>query len=69
MHVEREPRGRRRPRRAPPARSVDLAQRVAVRLLIGGTVVTLTAVGTYFIAKAESKRLRKVSPSTPPFVT
>eukprot|EP00802_Teleaulax_amphioxeia_P021488 Tamp_21847.p1 GENE.Tamp_21847~~Tamp_21847.p1 ORF type:complete len:176 (+),score=29.71 Tamp_21847:420-947(+) len=27
--------------------------------IIGGTVVSLTAVGTYFIAKAESKRLKK----------
>ena len=42
---------------------------IVIVSLIGGTVVTLTAVGTYFIAKAESKRLRKVSPSTPPFVT
>ena len=26
---------------------------------IGTTVITLTAVGTYFIAKAENKRLKK----------
>lgn len=31
---------------------------------IGGTVITLTAIGTYFIAKAENKRLKKAKKSS-----
>mmetsp|Transcript_4513 Transcript_4513/g.11716 ORF Transcript_4513/g.11716 Transcript_4513/m.11716 type:complete len:263 (-) Transcript_4513:79-867(-) len=31
---------------------------------IGGTVITLTAIGTYFVAKAENKRLKKAKKSS-----
>lgn len=32
---------------------------ITIVSLIGGTVVTITAVGTYFVAKAENKKLKK----------